>query len=99
MPSQSPGSAQGFAYSYDDTDVEAGQTYWYWLEDISLSGATTLHGPVSGTVNAPTTVRLGELDATSEPRQDWPIGLGIVAAVVVRAAMAGVRRHRRRTWA
>ena len=50
IPSQAPGSTQGFAYTYDDLAVQPGQTYWYWLEDVSLSGATTLHGPVSATV-------------------------------------------------
>ena len=56
MPSQGPGSSQGFAYSYDDLDVQIGQTYWYWLEDISVSGVTTLHGPVSATLLQPTAV-------------------------------------------
>jgi glycosidase len=58
VPSQGPGSAQGFVYSYDDLAVQPGQTWWYWLEDVSLSGATTLHGPVSATVQAPTAVTL-----------------------------------------
>ncbi|MCB9131715.1 MAG: hypothetical protein H6647_12395 [Anaerolineales bacterium] len=52
VPSQGPGSAQGYVYNYDDADVRAGQTYWYWLEDIDFSGATTQHGPVSVTVGA-----------------------------------------------
>jgi hypothetical protein len=62
-PSQAPGSTQGFAYSYEDLDVQPGQTYWYWLEDVSLGGATTLHGPVSATVQAPTAVALSSLQA------------------------------------
>ncbi len=40
VPSQAPGSTLGCAYTYDDLDVQPGQTYWYWLEDVSLSGAT-----------------------------------------------------------
>ena len=63
LPSQAPGSTQGFAYSYEDLAVQPGETYWYTLEDISLSGATTLHGPVSATVQAPTAVTLGGLQA------------------------------------
>ncbi|MFZ2362348.1 MAG: hypothetical protein WA040_23615, partial [Anaerolineae bacterium] len=64
VPSQGPGSSQGFAYSFEDLDVQAGQTYWYWLEDVSLSGATTLHGPVSATVQAPTAVTLSSVSAS-----------------------------------
>ena len=63
VPSQAPGSAQGFAYSYDDLDVQPGQTWWYWLEDVSMGGATTLHGPVSATVSTPTAVTLSGVQA------------------------------------
>jgi len=64
QPSQAPGSAQGFAYSYDDAAVQPGQTWWYWLEDVSLNGATTLHGPVSATVQTPTAVTLSRVSAS-----------------------------------
>ena len=40
VPAQAPGSTQGFAYTYDDLPVQPGQTYWYWLEAVSLNGAT-----------------------------------------------------------
>lgn len=30
LPSQAPGSTQGFTYTYDDLVVQPGQTYWYW---------------------------------------------------------------------
>ena len=65
IPSQAPGSAQGFAYQFDDLDVTPGQTYWYTLEDVALAGGTALHGPVSATVLTPTAVTLGSLDASS----------------------------------
>jgi hypothetical protein len=64
MPSQAPGAGQGFAYSYEDLVVQPGQTYWYWLEDVSLSGVTTLHGPVSATVQTPTAVTLNSVTAS-----------------------------------
>ena len=64
VPSQAPGSTQGAAYSFEDLDVQAGQTYWYTLEDVSLGGATTLHGPVSATVQAPTAVTLSGISAS-----------------------------------
>ncbi len=59
IPSQSPGSAAGFLYTWEDRDgLTPGATYYYWLEDVSLSGATTLHGPVSVTFTGPTAVTL-----------------------------------------
>ncbi len=64
VPSQGPGSTQGFAYSHQDDAVTAGQTYWYWLEDVEFSGATTLHGPVSVVFAAPTAVTLDSLNAS-----------------------------------
>jgi hypothetical protein len=39
--------AQGASYEYVDTGVKNRQTYYYKLEDIDLSGKTTLHSPVS----------------------------------------------------
>ncbi len=64
LPSPLPGGTQGASYSYEDPNLSAGQTYWYWLEDVSLSGATTLHGPVMATVQAPTAVTVGVLLAS-----------------------------------
>ena len=69
LPAQAPGSTSGAAYSYEDADVVAGQTYWYWLEDMDLSGAATLHGPVSVTFQAPTAVTLSGL--TADASQRW----------------------------
>jgi hypothetical protein len=34
------------SYEYLDETVEAGRSYWYRLEDVSLTGERTLHGPV-----------------------------------------------------
>ncbi len=73
VPSQAPGSTQGAAYSYEDLNVSPGEIYWYWLEDVSLSGATTLHGPVSATVQTPTAVTLGSISASpaAAPALPW----------------------------
>ena len=81
VPSQAPGSAQGFAYSFADADVQPEQTVWYWLEDIDLSGTATLHGPVSATMQTPTAVTLTALDAGSPPVLP-PVAAGIVALAV-----------------
>ncbi len=83
IPAQAPGSAQGFAYEWPDLDVVPGQTYFYWLEDIDLSGITTLHGPVSATFEPPTAVTVADVRATAVPNpQGWLIILiGILAAL------------------
>ncbi len=39
-------SATGKDYRFIDTEVTNGQTYWYRLEDVSLTGAKKQHGPV-----------------------------------------------------
>ncbi|MFN2166654.1 MAG: GEVED domain-containing protein, partial [Anaerolineae bacterium] len=63
IPSQSPGSTQGASYQWQDLDVEAGQTYYYWLEDVDVNGATSMHGPVSVDFQAPTAVSLSRFQA------------------------------------
>ena len=47
IPSQAPGGEQGAAYEFLDTAVVSGRTYYYWLEDVSLSGVRTQHGPLA----------------------------------------------------
>lgn len=92
VPSQSPGSAQGYSYIYQDTVVQAGQTYFYWLEDISLDDAATLHGPVSVTHQSPSVLTLNNLEAGGVgQRLSWqPVMIGLVAIAIV----AGVLRQR-----
>ena len=90
--SQAPGSTQGASYSYEDAAVEAGQTYWYWLEDIDLNGATTLHGPVSATVQAPTAVTLAGFEAAAGGTASFA-GLALAAGL---AAAGGLFWRRRR---
>lgn len=46
LPSPAPGSAQGHSYSWQDRKVEAGNSYWYWIEDVDFAGTTRRHGPV-----------------------------------------------------
>jgi len=51
-------SAKG-NYSFNDYDVQDKNTYYYYIEDLEVSGMTRLHGPVWATVdstlsNAPT---------------------------------------------
>jgi hypothetical protein len=91
-PSAAPGSTQGAAYSYQDFDVAAGQTYWYKLEDIDLSGAATMHDPVSVVFQAPTAVELDTLAA--DVGQGSKALLWVLAALlVVGMALAAYRRR------
>ena len=93
MPSQAPGSTQGASYSYADSAVSAGQTYWYWLESLDLSGAPTLHGSVSVVFNAPTAVTLGRLEAGTVDGSALPLaGVATVLLVSLVAAYALRRR-------
>ncbi len=92
VPSQGPGSTQGFAYSHQDYAVTAGQAYWYWLEDVDLNGATTLHGPVSVVFVAPTAVTLSGLEAASPTPLAGPWWLAAVATALAAAAVVWRRR-------
>jgi hypothetical protein len=42
-------SESGASYTYTDTDVVKGVTYYYKLEDVDIYGVSTFHGPVSAT--------------------------------------------------
>lgn len=88
VPSQGPGSNQGFVYSYQDFTAQPGQVYWYWLVDIDLSGATSQHGPVSARLQTPTAVTLAQLEATSASATPvWP---GVMALLALGVLLAGV---------
>jgi hypothetical protein len=92
VPSQGPGSSQGFAYGYEDLAVQPGQTWWYTLEDVALNGATTLHGPVSATVQAPTAVTLASVSAS--PAAAGSALPWLLALAAAGAALAAKRRPR-----
>ncbi|NLT72651.1 MAG: DUF11 domain-containing protein [Chloroflexi bacterium] len=51
IPARALGSVSGAAYSYTDSAVVAGATYYYWLEDVDASGAATIHGPVTASLS------------------------------------------------
>lgn len=44
------GGTFGATYSFIDSNVESGKTYYYQLEDVEFDGDSALHGPVSVTV-------------------------------------------------
>lgn len=43
----------GGKYTYEDSGVVAGRTYYYQLEDVEFGGATARHGPIVITATAP----------------------------------------------
>lgn len=49
---QATNSPDGSLYQYFDPDVFTGETYWYWIESVELSGITTLNGPAMVTLTA-----------------------------------------------
>jgi hypothetical protein len=94
IPSQAPGSGEGFAYEWSDSDVVAGTTYYYWLEAVDTQGGSALHGPVSATMQAPTAVTLSRLGA------NHPAGVPLAAVAAGALASLGcslgvVARRRR----
>lgn len=91
VPSQAPGSLQGYAYSFEDLNVTPGQVYWYTLEDLDLSGVATQHGPAVAVPQTPTAVTLAGLSADTAP-QSLPV-VGVLAMALVGLALAlGWRR-------
>jgi hypothetical protein len=67
IPSQGPGSANGFSYAWEDrAELVLGASYSYWLEDLDVSGATTLHGPISVDYVGPTAVMLNGVAASPD---------------------------------
>lgn len=95
IPSQAPGSSQGFAYEWLDSDVTAGETVYYWLEAIDASGAPALFGPVSATLQAPSVVALAGIQAAAEAGAagGWPWVLAGVLALLAGLGLAVKRRQ------
>jgi hypothetical protein len=96
IPSQAPGSAQGAVYTWQDAEVTAGATYYYTLEDLDISGASSLHGPVSVVFQAPTAVTLGDL-AASPASLPASLPLGAASAAVGLAALLVAAWQRQRS--
>ncbi|MGB4801886.1 MAG: hypothetical protein WBV59_04465 [Anaerolineae bacterium] len=91
IPSQAPGSSQGFSYEWlDAANLVNNTTYYYWLEDVDTAGAVTRHGPISATYAAPTAVHL--LDISAAPAS--PIVLPLVAMGLAGLSALTLRRRR-----
>ncbi len=96
IPAQAPGSSQGASYRYDDPNVEIGLVYWYWLEDVSLAGVATLHGPVGITVSAPTAVTLSGLDTAKNSPSPMSAPVPLAALPATAGLALGVAAWLRR---
>ncbi len=92
IPSQSQGSSSGFVYTWEDrTDLVPDTVYYYWLEDVSLAGVTTRHGPVSVDYAGPTAVALNGVSANPAAGMALPW----LWVIVIAGAALGVSRMRR----
>lgn len=95
IPSQAPGSTASFTYTWQDrANLVAGQTYHYWLEDVDLGGATTLHGPVSVSYVGPTAVGLDAVQATPTAAAGLPLAGTLLVLLAGLAGGLAVRRSR-----
>lgn len=81
----SPDPILGGKYVYTDTNVIAGRTYYYKLEDVELGGTTTMHGPIEVVVEASSPSAFANLAAL------WPL-----AVLITVLALGGVILWRRR---
>ncbi len=92
IPSQAPGSVEGFTYEWTDSEIEAGTTYYYWLEAVDIHGQSTLHGPVSATVQDPSALTLGALSIAGNSGRGAILALSLLGLV----ALGLVARRRAR---
>ena len=60
-------SPVGARYSYRDTGLTNGVTYYYKLEDIETTGRTEFHGPVSATPGSADSGAGGESESSPNP--------------------------------
>jgi hypothetical protein len=84
----SPDPILGGKYVYTDTNVVAGRTYYYKLEDVELDGTTTMHGPIEVVAEASSPSAFANLAAL------WPLAVLVAVLAVVGAILW--RRHGRR---
>ena len=82
---------QGASYELVEPTVSPG-TWYYFLEDVDLSGVTTIHGPVMLDTATPTSVGL----TTVSGSQPLVAVLALTLAVAVLFVFLGMKWHQRR---
>ena len=100
IPSQSQGSPGGFIYTWEDrADLAPGTSYFYWVEDVDVNGATTMHGPVSVDFSVPTAVEVTDLAASSSRAvfPGWPAGLAALLGALSSTILLTWRRRKKIT--
>ncbi|MFL7790903.1 MAG: hypothetical protein AB8I69_02090 [Anaerolineae bacterium] len=96
IPSASPGSVWGSAYSYVDSDIIPGTTTYYKLEELEVGGGRNWYGPISTNDDNPNSVIL--LKATAEGTGFAALAWWLVGtAVVVGAGLVATWRMRKRS--
>ena len=78
----------GGKYAYTDTNVVAGRTYYYKLEDVELDGTTTLHGPIEVVAEASSPSAFANLAGL------WPLAV-LIAVLALGGAILLRRRGQR----
>jgi hypothetical protein len=81
----SPDPILGGKYVYTDTNVVAGRTYYYKLEDVELGGTTTMHGPIEVVAEASSPSAFANLAAL------WPLAV-LVAVLALGGVILSWRR-------
>ena len=83
IPAQNPGAIFGANYEWLDTGVTPDTTYFYRLEDVSTSGASTFHGPVSATATGVTSVVITGFGAHGAAPAALLLAVAIAGVLVV----------------
>lgn len=71
----SPDPLIGGSYRFTDTNVVAGHTYYYQLEDVEINGTTTRHGPI-------------EVRAAGSKSMAFAVAVALIGAATVLSLLA-----------
>ena len=97
IPAASPGGVWGGSYTYTDSDVTPGRTYYYKLHEIEAGGVSNWYGPfLTGEDDDPTALTFSKV-TTKGPSQTpimWSGGavFGVSAGLVLHARRLKRRR-------
>lgn len=94
IPAKTPDGGEGAAYEFTDrTAIDPNALYW--LEDIGLSGKSTLHGPLTPAVATPNAISARSLNATPiTPNVPLYVGALFVTSAGLWAAVYRLGRKR-----